>query len=269
MAAKNLRLIRQFALFNILGFAGTLTMNFLANFLPLNNKTTGAISDQYPNLFVPAGFTFSIWGVIYLLLAIFIVYQTWQAFRREEQTDQPFLLKTGWWFFIGSLANMAWILAWHYEATGLSLLIMLTLLISLAVIYQRLEIGHSTPGAAERFMVHLPFSVYLGWITVATIANVTAVLVQWEWGRFGLSEQFWAALMILIATGLGFVMLFRRNDLAFAAVLAWAFYGIYSKRSEDPAEASQLVAMASKAAMIILIMGWIYQMIRKRNFGIK
>ena len=269
MDSKQRQLARQIAGFNILGFAGTLIMNFLANFIPLNNKNTGEISDQYPNLFVPAGFTFSIWGVIYLLLAVFVVYQAWYAFRFRADASQSFLHKTGWLFFISCLANMAWIVAWHYEATGLSLLIMLTLLISLAVLYQRLEIGQSTPGKAERFMIHLPFSVYFGWITVATIANVTAVLVHWGWGRFGLSEQFWATLMILIATGLGFVMLFRRNDLAYVAVLAWAFYGIYSKRSADPAEASQLVAMASKAAMIILIMGWIFQLIRKRNFGIK
>jgi hypothetical protein len=266
---KNSATIKSLALLNIAGFLGTIILNFLANYLPLNNKTTGEISDQYPNLFVPAGFTFSIWGVIYLLLAIFVVYQALQAFRSADPAGHSFLPEIGRLFFISCLANMTWIVAWHFGAIGFSLLIMLTLLFSLTGIYYRLQIGRSAPEAAERWMVHLPFSVYLGWITVATIANVTAVLVQWEWGRFGLSEQFWAALMILIAVGIGFMMLFRRSDFAFAAVLAWAFYGIYSKRSADPSEASQLVAMASKAAMIILIMGWIFQILRKRNFGIK
>src|SRR4030042_324851 len=172
------------SILNLIGFLGTLIVNGLASTLPLNNKTTGELSDQYPNLFVPAGLTFSIWGIIYILLAIFVIYQLISAIRKDTQTIS-FIDKIGVLFFITSIANIGWIFAWHYQVLPLSLILMLILLGTLIAIYLRLGIGQSNATKTEKYMVHLPFSVYLGWITIATIANTTALLVNIKWDRFG------------------------------------------------------------------------------------
>ena len=128
------------SILNIIGFIGVVIVNGLANALPINNKATGELSDQYPNLFVPAGLTFSIWGIIYILLAIFVVYQLVVTFRKDESGLNPFK-KIGYLFFISSILNMGWIFSWHYEIVPLSLLIMLLLLGSLLAIYLRLGVG--------------------------------------------------------------------------------------------------------------------------------
>jgi ABC-type xylose transport system permease subunit len=161
---------------NLIGFLGTVVVNGLSNALPFNGKTAGELSDQYPNLFVPAGLTFSIWGVIYILLAIFVVYGLIVTTKNDTQKSL-FIENIGVLFFISCLANMGWIFAWHYEVVPLSVVIMLILLATLITIYLRLRIGRSDSPNTEKYLVHLPFSIYLGWITIATIANFTALLV--------------------------------------------------------------------------------------------
>jgi hypothetical protein len=178
------RLVLSLSILNLLGFLGTVVVNGLANALPLNNKTTGELSDLYPNLFVPAGLTFAIWGLIYVLLAIFVIYQLIPSVRRDAQ-KVDFVQRIGLLFFISSIANIGWIFAWHYEIVPLSLVLMLILLGYLIAIYLRLNIGKSEATKSEKYLVHLPFSVYLGWITIATIANVTALLVDINWNTWG------------------------------------------------------------------------------------
>ncbi|MDD5014085.1 MAG: hypothetical protein PHW73_03140, partial [Atribacterota bacterium] len=136
---NNISLRKTLSILNLLGFFGMVFVNYLAVTLPLNNQTTGELSDQYPNLFVPAGFTFSIWGVIYLLLAIFVIYQLIYAFKKNLQ-NSSFLEKIGFLFFVSSLANLSWIFAWHFKLVSLSLFLMLTLLGSLITIYLKLQI---------------------------------------------------------------------------------------------------------------------------------
>lgn len=212
---------------NIVAFVGTVVVNILANTLPIAGKTTGELSDLYPNLFVPAGFTFAIWGVIYILLALFVIYQALDILKLNKN---PVVEKIGVWFILASLANMAWIFAWHYEQVFLSLLVMLVLLISLLRIYLRLGIGVSKVSKDEKYFVHLPFSVYLGWITVATVANVTAFLVDINWGRFGLSEVTWTVVVIVVATLITLKMLQKHGDIFYSLVVIWAFVGILAKR---------------------------------------
>ncbi len=209
---------------NVIAFVVTVVINILANTIPIGGKTTGELSALYPNLFVPAGITFSIWGVIYILLALFVVYQAKDLFKLKKD---PIEGRIGWWFVVASLANIAWIYAWHYEQIFLSLLIMIILLAALMKIYLRLGVGQTAVSGAEKYLVHLPFSIYLGWITVATIANVTSLLVAVEWNRFGLSEVFWTALVIIIATVITLLMLKRRGDVFYGIVVIWAFIGIF------------------------------------------
>jgi len=253
------------AVLNLLGFLGVIVVNWLAVALPINNKTTGELSDLYPNLFVPAGLTFSIWGIIYLLLAIFVVYQLVRAARREASTAL-FIDRIGVLFFISCLANIGWIFAWHYQKVPLSLLVMLILLGPLIAIYLRLNIGKSRAGRAERYFVHLPFSIYLGWITIATIANVTTLLVSINWGRFGLSEQFWAIAVIIVGIAISLWVLFSRRDAYYPLVVDWALLGIVLKRLSVPEVPAQGVVLTAVAGLAIITAAVIVQAARRRAY---
>ena len=176
------------AVVNAVAFVAMVTVNGLANSLPINGRSTGELSDSYPNLFVPAGFTFFVWGVIYLLLLAFIAYQLVATLRGSPE-GIGVVTTVRVWFVVSSLANIAWIYAWHYERVLLSVVFMLVLLASLIAIYLKLQIGMAPSTSVRRWLVEVPFGVYLGWITVATVANVTALLVDVNWGGFGVSRM--------------------------------------------------------------------------------
>ncbi|NLE95252.1 MAG: hypothetical protein GX600_06165 [Dehalococcoidia bacterium] len=249
-------------LVNIVGLVLVLVMNGLANALPINGVTTGGVSDSYGNLFVPAGFTFSIWGVIYLLLTAFAVYQ-WRAAR---QANDIFVTHIGPWFFISCLANAGWILAWHYRLLPLSLAIMLVLLASLLTIYLRLGIGMRRATRGQKWLVYVPFSVYLGWITVATIANVSAVLTSIQWGQWGLSSQFWTVAVISVGVLIALAMAFRKGDLFFCLVVVWALLGILLKRMGDTVTPDRAVEIAAIAGMALVGLAVLLLLARKRVY---
>ena len=257
--------LKSLSILNLLSFVSIVIVNYLAVTLPLNNKTTGVLSDQYPNLFVPVGLTFSIWGIIYLLLGIFIVYQLVYAFKKDTQ-NSSFLEKIGILFFVSCLANFTWIFAWHFEMVPLSLFIMLILLVSLIVIYQKLNIGRSEASKSEKYLVHLPFSVYLGWITIATIANTTALLVNLNWNRLGLSEPFWTIVVIIIGLVISLMMLFYRKDIFYSLVVDWALLGILIKRLTVDIVRIQSIITIVCLGLIIISSGIIIQIIRKKVY---
>jgi hypothetical protein len=250
---------------NLIGFLGTVIVNGLANALPLNNKTTGELSDQYPNLFVPAGLTFSIWGLIYILLAIFVIYGLIIAIRKDTQKSS-FIENIGVLFFISCLANIGWIFAWHYEILPLSLVLMLVILGSLITIYLRLRIGKSDAITIVKYLAHLPFSVYLGWITIATIANVTALLVNINWNMFGLGEQFWAVAIIIVGITIALSVLFTRKDIFYCLVTDWALLGILLKRLADSTTPVQSVIVITIVGMVLISVGIITQIIRRKVY---
>ena len=251
------------SIINLAGFLGTVVVNGLATSLPINNKTTGELSDQYPNLFVPAGLTFSIWGLIYILLAIFTIYSVIIAIKKDAAGS--FINKIGLLFFLSCIANMAWIFAWHYEIVPLSLVIMLLLLGFLIAIYMRLGVGKKGPAKKEQYLVHLPFSVYLGWITIATIANITALLVDVNWNRFGLSEQFWAVVVIVVAIAITLSILFRRQDIYYSLVVDWALLGILIKRLASSIPA-QSVIIITIIGLVLITAGILVQLVRKKVY---
>ena len=218
--SSNHRLIK---IANGIGFIVTILVNGAANALPLNGITTGELSDKYANLFTPAGYVFSIWGVIYILLAAFTYYQ-------YTEKDDELHEKIGWLFVVSSFFNSIWIFFWHYEYLLLSLLAMIGLLVSLILIYTRLEIGLVEVSPKKRNMVHTTFSVYLGWITVAPIANVAALLVGVGWDGFNITAIYITAAMILIALIITLVYIYVRSDVAYAAVIVWALGGIVQKQ---------------------------------------
>jgi len=258
--------LKFLSILNLVGYLGTVIVNALANALPINNKTTAQLSDQYPNLFVPAGLTFSIWGVIYLLLAIFVIYQVIATFRKDKSSLKPFA-RIGYLFFLSSLLNIGWIFAWQYEIVPLSLVFMLLLLGCLLAIYIRLGIGKEGSPKNEQYLIHLPFSVYLGWITIATIANVTALLVDINWNRFGLSDQFWTVAVIVVGIGIALSILIRRQDIYYCLVVAWAFGGILIKRLAD-AVPVQSVIIAAIVGVVLIILGIIVQIARRKVYSV-
>lgn len=214
----------------IVSIVATLIINTLANALPINGQNTGQISDLFNVYFVPAGYVFSIWGLIYIGLIIYTIYQALPSQRRN-----PRLQATGWWVALGSLANSVWIFLWHYNQFPLTLVAMLTLLATLIITYLRLGIGKSKVPTAEKWTVHLPFSIYLGWITVATIANITDVLDFIKWNRFGIAPEIWMGIMLAAVVIIAALVNFTRRDIAYTAVLLWALAGITIKQAAVPA----------------------------------
>ena len=227
------------AIWNVLLFLATIVVNFLANYLPIGGRDTWELSDMYVNLFVPAWFTFSIWGLIYLLLLWFVIRQLIDAFKKKWLWITN---KVGIWFIVSSLANMWWIFAWHYTQVLLSLLIMLLILVSLIVISYKVEIGKKLWTWKDKLLVQVPFSVYLGWISVATIANVSIYLTTINWNMRWMTYVFRTVVVIVVAMLLGIAQLYKSYNVPYALVLIRAFYGIYSKRIEvDPEYAANII----------------------------
>ena len=224
---------------NLLLFAGMVVMNYLANALPLNGKTTGALSDAYPNLFVPAGVTFSIWGVIYILLVTFCVIQF-------TTSHQAVISRIGWLFGLSCIFNALWIVAWHYERLPMSLILMLGLLVSL--IWINVFIRDLPAG-----FIKAAFGIYLGWICIATIANVTALLVNYGWGAFGISEETWTIIMIAAGALIVSLTVWRLDNPFIGFSVVWAFAGIMIKRQADYRVILVTAAIAAAVVAAVLV----------------
>ncbi len=227
---------------NLLFFGIMVVMNYLANALPLGGRTTGEISAQYDNLFVPAGITFSIWGFIYILLGIFIVLQ----FRTQQR---EVVSAIGWAFAISCALNALWIVAWHYDRLPLSMLIMIALLAVL--VYVNLQLRNQPPG-----LIKAAFGIYLGWICIATIANAAALLTAQQWGGWGLPDVLWAIVMInagLIITALA---LFATKNPFLGIAVIWAFIGIVLSRQADATQVATSAMIAAVVMMIVTVYGF-------------
>ena len=223
--------------------------------LPLNGQNTGEISDRFQIYFVPAGYVFAIWGIIYIGWIAFAIYQFLPA-----QKENPRLQNLGFLFALSGIFNAAWLFCWHYNQFGLSVLVMLALLVTLIASYLKLDVGRRAVSAAERWCVDVPFSVYLGWITVATVANITDWLFSVSWSGWGLPAQTWAAVMIAVASLLGVLMALTRRDAGYLFVLVWSFIGIAVKQAEFPLVANSAWAAAALAGGLA-----IYSMIQRRR----
>jgi len=206
----------------------TITINVLANALPLNGQNTGQISDRFQVYFVPAGYVFAIWGLIYIGLLAYAVFQA-----LPSQKDNPRLQATGWWVILGGLANSMWIFLWHYEQFVGTLGAMLILLATLIITYLNLGTGKTKVSSAETWAVRVPFSIYLGWITVATVANISDVLDFLKWNQFGISDAVWMVVILGAVVAIGGLMNFLRRDVAYTAVLLWALAGIAAKFPQE------------------------------------
>jgi hypothetical protein len=247
--------LRQFA--NALSVVLALSVNILASALPLNGQNTGEISDRFDVYFVPAGYVFAIWFVIYIGWIAFAIYQFTPA-----QKENPRLRKLGYWFALSGVFNAVWLFCWHYNLFGLSVLVMLALLGTLIVSYLKLDVGRAKAGSGEKWSVDIPVSVYLGWVSVATIANITDWLYIIEWNGFGIDPQAWAVIMLVVASAVGALMALRRLDAGYLFVFVWAFAGIALKQAETP-----LVANSAWAAAIVALGLAFYSIVKRRKMS--
>lgn len=238
---------------NVLAVMATLVINGLANALPLNGLTTGEVSDRFQVYFVPAGYVFSIWGLIYVALVAFAIYQALPA-----QRDSPRLRRIGYLFALSCVANIAWLFFWHYEVFPLTLVAMLSLLLLLIAIYLRLDIGRAQVSTAEKWLVHVPFSIYLGWITVATVANVTSLLDYLNWSGWGISPEAWTVIMLVAGVAIASAVSLTRGDVAYMLVIVWAFAGIAVKHAGTPVVATA-AWVATALAALMLVVGWFFR----------
>jgi hypothetical protein len=242
----NRRAVQQWA--NLVAVLATIAINGLANAVPFNGQTTGEVSDKFDVLFVPAGYVFAIWGLIYVGLLAFGIYQVLPG-----QRDNVRLRRVGYLFVLASLANIVWLPLWHYERFPLSLVAMVALLLSLIGIYLELNVGRARVPLVEKATVDVPFSIYLGWITVATIANVTDVLDYLGWGGWGIRPEVWTIIVLLAGLAISAAVSFTRGDVAYSAVLVWAYTGIAVKQGDTPAV---VVGAWAIAALIVLVTGF-------------
>jgi benzodiazapine receptor len=243
----------------VVAVAAMIAVNALANALPLNGQKTGQVADRFDVFFTPAGYVFSIWGLIYLGLAAFAVFQALPAQRTNER-----LRRVGWIVLLSAAANAAWLVLWHHELFLWSLLDMLALLVTLIAIYLRLGIGRGPAPAGERWLVRLPFSIYLGWITVATIANATVVLDHVGWSGLGLGPEVWTVAVLAVAVTIGAAVSLTRGDLAYGLVLVWAFVGIAVKHP-GVALVAPAAWIAAAAALALAVVGALLRLRRQRS----
>lgn len=245
---------------NILAFVSTVIVNGLAGSTTiLGGKFTAEISDANPTFVTPAGYVFSIWGIIYILLGAFVVFQ-----GLPSQQGKDFQKRIGWLFALSSLANIVWIFLWQFEYLVFSVVVMFLLLATLVLIYLRLDIGKSKVTIGEKLAVHLPFSVYLGWITIASIANVSVYFVSVGWDGFGISAGTWAAQILIVALLITVLVLATRRDVAYSLVIIWALVGIAVNQSgnEIMVNLTELCELSAIVVGIALVASIILQRLR-------
>lgn len=236
----------------IVSLLAVITTNALANILPLNGQTTGEISNRLPVLFTPAGYVFSIWSLIYLLLVFWVVGLWRNRFNKDALYERRSLL-----FIISCVFNIAWIFLWHYEYFLLTVIVMISLLLTLIILYR------TYPVQDNRLSIRLPISIYLGWISVATIANISYALTVYEWSGWGLSDPLWAVIMMTIGAALALHIRFHHFDIAYPAVFIWAFIGIAVRNGFE----ELLVMTAALFLSAVLLVGIIF--IRKKSSSVQ
>jgi benzodiazapine receptor len=230
---------------NIGAFILLILVNVLSSSVPLGGQTMIEISAKYPSLFTPAGFTFAIWGLIYLGLTLFVIYQALPG-----QRSDPLLPRISFLFKLNCLLNAAWVILWHYDYLFLSLILMLGILLTLILIYRSLE-GTRAEAKSIRFLVMTgPFSLYTGWICVATIANMSAVQTGMAWDSVGTDPVTWTLIKLALAGAVAATVVLRNADAVFALVIVWAAYGISVKQVATP----DVAAAATVIALLVLLL---------------
>ncbi|ROI10444.1 tryptophan-rich sensory protein [Chryseobacterium sp. H3056] len=239
---KTLQIANGFAL------VFTIIFNYLSNTGIFGGKTIGDVSDEYKTLITPAGYAFSIWGLIYLLMLVFVIYTGRSLFKPEKNDTNEFIEKIGWWFVLSCVANCSWIVVWLYGYAGFSVLILVIAMISLLMILiPALDFAKS---GLKKCLINVPFQIYAGWMSVALIVATASWLKKIGWNGFGIPEAAWTIILISIATVIHLLMTWRKNTPFFAFVGAWAFVAIAMSNSESNSTVYTF-ALAAVAVLVV------------------
>ncbi|WP_455675726.1 tryptophan-rich sensory protein [Pradoshia sp.] len=230
---------------NTIFFLLVIITNALANLLPINGKTTGELSNQINVLITPAGYAFSIWSLIYVLIGIWIIRQF-----IGDKGDSAVYTNTSAWFILSSLFNIVWIIVWHYELFMISVIIMLLYLVSLIMLYRKLT------EAGPTFFDKAPFSINLGWISVATIVNIAYVLKFNGWDGFGLTDETWTVIMLIVGTILAVIFRLKERDFLYPLVFVWAYIAIGVKNYGEPDLAAYTAFILAGIILVADIIPW-------------
>ncbi|AYD47826.1 tryptophan-rich sensory protein [Arachidicoccus soli] len=253
---------KKLVISNAIALLVTIVVNYASNTGMLNGNTMKTVSDKYHNFFTPAGYAFSIWGLIYILLIVFVFAGISSLVKKD---NNPIFEQISWWFVLTCLANCLWVFAWLYDYTGLSVILMIILLTSLVKIIfnARLELDHVP---FKRIVsVWWPFCFYAGWISVALIADIAAYLTKIEWSGFGISPITWTIIMMCIAGIINLIIIQKRNMREFALVGAWALIAIAVANWT----ASKSIAYTGLVIAVILIINTMIHGFRNRKYFIE
>lgn len=237
---------------NGVALVSTIVMNYLSNTGVFNGQTMKTVSDAYFNYFTPAGYAFSIWGLIYLALFAFVFYSGRTLFN--SKTQEPILEKIGWWFAISCVANSVWVVAWLYLYPALAAFIMLIILFSLLRIIFIIQPEMVKSSFKRKLLILFPFSLYVGWISVALIANVAAWLTKINWNGWGISAEYWTIILIVIAGLVNVLVHFKLNLKAFVAVGIWALIAIAVSNLKNNGPDSIIYACYVVASILFVIL---------------
>jgi benzodiazapine receptor len=255
MASENFGLLKWL---NIIAFVAVVIVNGLAGSTTLiGGQDTAQVSDNNFTLITPAGYTFAVWGIIYTLLGLFVIYQALPS-DKGKTTE-----KVGWFFILSCIANICWLFLWQFEFLAVSVVLMFLLFASLLKAYLNLGISKSSISWSERIAVQAPFSVYFGWITIASIANVAAALVSVGWNGLGLSAETWGILVILIALLITTLVVITRRDVAYGLVIIWALIGISSGQSGNQ-NITLLTQTSAVVVAVVIVVTLILQIFKSK-----
>lgn len=250
---------KTLAIMNLLSVILVIAVNYISQAIRINETTIGEVSNRYFNLFTPAGYAFAIWGIIFLSLLAYGVFQVRRAYF--SQKESAFIEQTGYWFIITNILNCAWVFAFAYDFTGLSVLIMLGILFSLVKIILNTNMNRVAVSRSTRIFGFVPIGIYSGWIAVATIANISAYLAKLNWDGGFLSATGWTIAMISIATVLYLIIIYKRNILEFAAVGIWALVAIYVRHKNE----YSTIAYTALAGGIIIVIAILWSSFKNRK----
>lgn len=235
---------------NAAAYVLVVAVNALANALPLFGVKTGDVSRMYGNLFTPAPVTFAIWGVIYALLAGFVLLQA-GAFDSAGMRSALVAERSGWWFAAGCVLNAAWLVCWHGRLLGLCVALLAALLVTLAVMSGRM--AYFRMGWKEQWLVRAPFSIYFGWITVATIAGIAAWLTQLRWNGWGIAPPVWTMIVLILGVVIALITALRRLDALYALAVAWGFGGVLLRHVRELNGAYPGVIITAGVSAVLLL----------------
>ncbi|MCM4171754.1 hypothetical protein DHD32_09690 [Arenibacter sp. TNZ] len=242
---------RKLSIINLLSVVLVIAVNYISQAVRINDTTIGELSQRYTNLFTPASYAFAIWGLIFLGLLAYAFFQIKVVFF--DRKELAFIKQTGNWFAFANVLNALWVIVFAYNYMGLTVIIIAGILISLLKII--INTNMERWDAPKEIIVFSwwPICFYSGWITVATIANIALYLTKIGWNGAFLTEVQWTIVLIIVATLINLVIIYKRNMREFAAVGVWALFAIYI-RHQGGLEIIAYSALACSAVLLSVIL---------------